>query len=342
MNSRKCEDDGSVELSIVVVNYNTRDMTLACLDSIAAETRLTRYETIVVDNASSDGSAEALAAHPSRPSLIASPSNLGFARANNLAAEFAQGELLLLLNPDTVVLDGAIDRLVAFARRTPQARIWGGRTVFADRSLNPSSCWSRMTPWNLACRAVGLTGLFPRSPLFNGEAYGGWDRGSERTVDIVSGCFLLIRRGDWTELGGFDPAFFMYGEEADLCLRARALGARPRVTGEATIIHYGGASERTRSAKVLKLLTAKATLIRRHWRPSLRPVGLGLLAAWPITRWLALAGATIVSRRPDLHEAADVWKAIATSRREWLAGYPHPDRPTRSATHLDAAVSTVG
>ena len=210
--------------------------------------------------------------------LLAETANHGFAGANNLAARRARGEYLLLLNPDTLVLDGAVDRLLAFARANPRAGIWGGRTLYGDRSLNPASCWGRMTLWNLFCRASGLTGVFPRSELFNSEAYGGWDRGSERAVDIVTGCFLMIRRETWEALGGFDPAFFMYGEEADLCLRARALGAAPRVTPEAEIVHYGGAADTVRADKMVRLLSGKISLIDRHFPAWQRPLARGLFA----------------------------------------------------------------
>ena len=117
-------------LSILVVSYNTRDMTLECLRSVIAQTR-TPFELIVLDNASSDGSAEAIAVEFPDITLLAETRNHGFARANNIAAEHAKGEYLLLLNPDTIVLDGALDKLLTFARRAPDARIWGGRTVFA-------------------------------------------------------------------------------------------------------------------------------------------------------------------------------------------------------------------
>ena len=103
----------------------------------------------------------------------------------------------------------------------------------------------------------------PNSALFNPEAFGGWDRSSVRNVDIVSGCFFLINRTLWDRLGGFDPAFFMYGEEADLCLRARKLGARPIVSPSATIVHYGGASTSSTLKQRMLLLKAKATLMHR-------------------------------------------------------------------------------
>ena len=284
-----------IDVSIIVVSYNTLALTRAALDSVVAQTHVARYEVIAVDNASADGSAGMIASHPIGADLIRLDENIGFARANTLAARRARGRYILLLNPDTVVLESAIDRLVAFADCHPEARIWGGRTYFADGSLNPSSCWKRMTVWNLICRATGLTGLFPRIGAFNSEAYGGWARHHPRHVDIVSGCFLLIDRPLWSALGGFDPIYFMYGEEADLCLRARALGANPLITPSAQIVHYGGASEPARAGKMVRLLAAKETLIERHWNPLLVPLGQALLAAWPLTRMLALSTAAAIT-----------------------------------------------
>jgi GT2 family glycosyltransferase len=316
-----------IDVSIILVSYNTRTMTAAALDSIAAETRLTSYEVIAVDNKSSDGSAAMLATHPSKPHVIALENNIGFARANNLAAKDARGHYLLLLNPDTVVLDGAIDKLTAFARATPQARIWGGRTLFGDLTLNPSSSWRQLTAWNLFCRASGLTGIFPQSEVFNSENYGGWKRDSVRNVDIVTGCFFLIERSLWDSLGGFNPLFFMYGEEADLCQRACASGATPIVTPAATIIHYGGASERVRADKMVKLLAAKASLIDTHWAPHSAPVGRALLTAWPLSRKITSGLNSIFSDRASIKQEADVWREIWARRAEWRHGYNSARHP---------------
>ncbi len=203
-------------LSILVVSYNTRAMTLDCLRSVVAETR-TPYELIVLDNASADGSAEAVAAEFPQARLIASPENLGFAEGNNVAARDARGEYLLLLNPDTLVLRGALDKLLAFAKEKPQAGIWGGRTLYADGSLNPFSCWRRLDLWALAMRATGLVSLFRESPIFNAEAYGGWRRDTVRGVDIVTGCLFLIRRDD---LG---PARRLRSDLRDVRRRGRPL-----------------------------------------------------------------------------------------------------------------------
>lgn len=252
-------------VAILVISFNTRDMTLDCLRTIAAGAERTAHEVIVVDNASGDGSAEAIAREFPEFRLIASKENLGFAAANNLAATHATAERLLLLNPDTLVDAGAIDRLVAFADRHPAAGIWGGRTRFADGSANPTSCWQRPTPWSVFCSATGLAGLFKGSRLFNPESVGILPDGAELPVDVVTGCWLLIDRALWEKLGGFDPAFFMYGEDADLCLRARAFGARPMVSAAAEIVHHGGQSDRVLADKLVRLYRARRQLYTRYW-----------------------------------------------------------------------------
>jgi GT2 family glycosyltransferase len=329
----------SVDVSILLVSYNTCDLTRAALDSVLSETCGTTFEVIAVDNASNDGSAAMLASHPLKPRVIALDTNIGFARANNLAAKDARGKYLLLLNPDTVILDRAIDRLVAFAHQTPEALIWGGRTLFADRTLNPSSCWGRITAWNLVCRAAGLTAVFPNSAIFNSEALGGWQRDSVRRVDVVTGCFFLIERELWDRLGGFDPLFFMYGEEADLCLRARAFKADPMVTPEATIIHFGGASERVRADKMVRLLSAKASLIDLHWQPAMAPLGRALLAAWPLTRAIATSIQRALNSSTSAQESAMVWRDVWARRAEWRHGYATRPRPRQAGTAAAAAAS---
>ena len=326
-------DPAAPVVSIVVVSYRTLAMTLACLASIAAETRAP-HEVIVIDNASPDGSAEAIAKGFPDAVLMAERDNHGFARANNIAAARARGEYLLLLNPDTVILEGAIDRLLDFAREAPSARIWGGRTVFADGRLNATSAWRRMSLWNIACRSLGLTRVFAASPLFNSEGYGGWDRGTRRRVDIVTGCFLMIARADWEALGGFDPAFVMYGEEADLCLRAaRDLGARPMVTPEATIVHHGGASDRVAADRVVATLRAKAELLDRHLPAWQRPLARRLFRLWPLSRGLSLGAARRLRRggagdgpghrhaAGSAGEGAEVWREVWARRAEWRDGF---------------------
>ncbi len=298
-----------IELSIIVISYGTREMTLACLDSVQRETKNTRYEIIVVDNASQDGSAEALASRFPDARVLPQSRNLGFGAACNLAGREANGRYLLLLNPDTVVLDCAIDRLVEFAHRRPQARIWGGRMMFADGRLNPMSCWRRQSLWNLWCRASGLATLFRNSSVFHAHTYGGWKRDTEREVDIVSGGFLLIEKTLWDRLGGFAPEFFVYGEDSDLCIRARTLGSRPAITPKATIIHESGGTQTDDVRKISQILAARAILIRKHFPPVTRPVAIALLACVP---FVGQVSGTLFPRA--------TWRRVWRLRRNWLSG----------------------
>lgn len=312
-------DSGTAELTVIVVSYNTRALTLKCLETLYATTRRTAFSCVLFDNASADGSADAVAAAFPQVELIRSPENLGFARANNVVAAAAGTEWLLLLNPDTEVHDGAVDALLDFARAQPQAGITGGRTVFPDGSLNIASCWNRITPWSTFCAATGLTTVFRGSALFNPEGIGGWARDSEREVDIVVGCLLMIRRALWEELGGFDLKYFMYGEEADLCLRARARGCRPMITPEAEIMHLVGASTTDNPRKYTQVAKARATLIRDHWPGWQVPFGIAMLWLWAGSRTLAAQILGRVSRAK--RGTADTWATIWADRRDWLQGY---------------------
>lgn len=309
---------GDAELTVIIVSYNTRELTLKAIETLLANAGEVAMRVVVFDNASSDGSASAIAQQFPGIELIANQENVGFGRANNIVAETATSEWLLLLNPDTETHPQAIERLLAFSRAHPEAGITGGRTVFPDGSLNPSSCWRRMTIWGLFCNAFGLSRLFSGSPLFDSEAYGGWRRDSVRQVDIVVGCFLMIPTGLWRNLGGFDPRYFMYGEEADLCLRARTAGYRPMVTPDAQIMHLVGASTHLASEKVVKVACAKVSLIRDHWAAPLRPIGLMLMWLWSLNRLLGSEALAVLGRGTA---ARDKWRAVWRRRGEWMQGY---------------------
>ncbi len=306
----------SSKISILVISYNTCDLTVRALHSVFTETKLPNYEIIVFDNASDVASVDTIKKQfGEKVTLIASEKNVGFAKGNNIAATYASGDFLLLLNPDTIVQDHAIDKLFNFAQSRPNAMMWGGRTVFEDQSLNKGSCWSAQSLWSLTSQALGLNSIFRNTTLFNPEGLGGWNREGVREVDIISGCFLLITRRLWDQLKGFDPLFFMYGEDADLCLRAKKLGASPMISGEATIVHIGGASEKTNSGKLIKLLKSKHMLIKIHFGRGQAKIGCFLLSLWPFSRFLAHTLLNIVSSNSErLNQWRDVWMR----RNEWL------------------------
>lgn len=307
----------AVELSVLIVSYNTADLTSACLRSLAASTHDTAYEVVVVDNASSDGSPDAIRRSCPDVVLLEPGTNLGFAGGMNLAARQARGRYLLLLNPDTVVLDGAVDRLVAFARAHPAHGMYGGRTLRPDGSLEPGSCWGAFTPWSATCFGLGLSALFRGSAWADPESLGRWRRDSVRDVGFISGCLLLVGADIFASLGGFDPRYFMYGEDADLGLRARAAGWRPVVTPDASVVHHVGASTHRRSDKVVMVCRAKATLVRTHWNPWLRPYGLAMLLLGVGLR----AGLADTAGRFGRAGAA-AWPRVWRARRDWIAGYP--------------------
>jgi GT2 family glycosyltransferase len=256
--------------------------------------------------------------------LIASDDNLGFAAGSNLAAQAAEGQYLLLLNPDTVVHEGALQSFLDFARSRPGAGLYGGRTLDPDGTVNPGSCWGAPTLWSLFCFATLLSSVFRGSRLFDPESLGGWERDSVREVDIVTGCLLLAHRRVWYELGGFDTRFFMYGEDADLSLRARALGYRPAITPDAVVTHEVGVSSEADGNKYMLLHRGKATLLRKHWHGLRLRLGLGLLAAGVGLR--ALLG------RP-------AWSEVWRRRDEWLEGYPEPPAPGPAASRSEVGAA---
>lgn len=312
------EKKDGVELTVMMVSYNTRELTVRAIETLFENAGAVSLRVIVWDNASHDGSADAIAERFPDVELIRSEQNVGFARANNDIAKGVTTEWLLLLNPDTETCPSAIENLLAFGKKHPEAGIVGGRTVFPDGSLNIASCWNTMTLWSLFCSAVALTRVFNDSPIFNPEGMGGWRRDSVRRVDVVVGCFLLIRTALWKELGGFDLRYFMYGEEHDLCLRAAKLGYTPMITPDAQIMPLIGASSAKREDKILRLMRSKATIIRDHWGPVRAPLGIALLWLWIAMR-RGVAGLIGLTRGNVAKHGQ--WHRIWRDRREWLKGY---------------------
>jgi GT2 family glycosyltransferase len=310
------ETDASAPcLSIVVISYNTADLTMDCLQSVYREAVQKSFEVIVLDNASSDDSVKKISESFPHVRLVTSKKNHGFAKGNNLAVGDARGEWVLLLNPDTVVKNYVIDALLKFAIKHTEASIFGGRTLFADGTLNPSSCWAGPTMWSSFCNGAGLASLFPRSSFFNPEGMGNWQRNTIRQVDIVTGCFLLLRKRDWQDLGGFNEDYFMYGEDADLCLRAAKRGLKCMICPDAEIIHYGGASEKVHADKMVRLFCAKSKLFTTHWNRIASKFGILTLDLWAFVRLLAYSVSHSMTNAKA--EQLNTWLHVWQNRKEW-------------------------
>ncbi|HYE17401.1 MAG TPA: glycosyltransferase family 2 protein [Tepidisphaeraceae bacterium] len=264
--ARDTADTGVVDVSVCIVSWNVKDLLRDCLNSLKAQAGDVRYETIVVDNFSKDGSAEMVRAEFPWVTLVEPGKNLGFGRANNVAYQHSRGRWVLLLNPDTVVLDRAIEKLTKFADEHPEAAAVGGRTLKKDgKSLERSCCWGSPGMWPLICKAFGLHILFKNSALFNREAMDYWQRDSVREVGVITGCCLMIRRDVYEQTGGFDDHFFMYAEETDLCWRMRERG-KLVFCPSAEIIHLVGESaKKATSNRLFHIDRALLKLFRKHY-----------------------------------------------------------------------------
>ena len=232
-----------MEVSVIIVNWNTCDLLRNCLHSIRAQTSL-RHEIIVIDNASGDGSADMVRAEFPDVRLIANSVNGGFAAANNQGLRIARGRTVLLLNPDTLVLDAAIDRMLGWLDRHPDVGC-AGCQVLEGPGVLQRTCFADPTVLNFVAVEFGLMRLARWIPAFGRSWYTDWDRRSEREVDVVSGMFMLVPRAVMDKVGLLDEAFFVYGEESDWCRRIRKAGYRCVFTPEAQIIHLDGGSKST-------------------------------------------------------------------------------------------------
>jgi len=235
-----------MDASVIIVNWNTRDVLRECLASVSAETAGISCEVIVVDNGSTDGSAELVRNEFPRVTLIGNQRNRGFAAANNQGMRLAQGRYVLLLNSDTVVLDRAIQKTVQFADDHPEAALVGCRVLNPDSSLQPT-CFMFPSLLNMVLSTTYLYKLVPRSRFFGRERMTWWDRDDVREVDALTGCFMLVRREAIEDVGLMDERFFMYGEETDWCYRFKRAGWRNLFYPGASIIHLGGGSTRARA-----------------------------------------------------------------------------------------------
>ena len=306
-------------VDIILVSYNTAAYTVRAIESVFEQTKETDVNLIVVDNNSSDDSVAKIRSRFPDIQLIETGENLGFAGGVNVGAAAGNAEYVLLLNPDTIILESAIDKLVAFAKDHPQSGVWGGVTLNNDLSLNPNNARARISFKTLLFSATGLSKIFRGSCYFNHDNYGCWNRQSERDVDVITGCFFLTPRTLWESLEGLDASFFMYAEEADYCIRAMDAGYQPRVTPEARIIHHGGVSEVNLSGKMIKLLKGKAHFIRKHEPKWKQPIFNGLLLTHVFNKYLSSGLASLIKK--ESKPVHNEWKKIFSQRHAWMAGY---------------------
>lgn len=232
-----------IDLSICIVNWNTKDFLEKCLLSIERHTKGIRFEIIVVDNESGDGSREMILEQPPTHIVtILNDSNVGFAKANNQGLRIACGRYLVFLNPDTELLEDSFTRMVRFLDENPRYGAIGCRLLNVDGTTQLTCSRDFPTLWNQFCYFSLLSRMLSGTRLFCSEDLEYWDRVDSSDVNVVSGACLMASREILLETGGFDESTFMYAEDVDLCRNIIKKGKKIRFDSGTAILHYGGVS----------------------------------------------------------------------------------------------------
>jgi N-acetylglucosaminyl-diphospho-decaprenol L-rhamnosyltransferase len=285
------------EVSVIIVSWNTKDILLDCLRSLYAQTAAT-IQVIVVDNASSDGSADAVETEFPQATLIRSDENLGFAKGNNRGLEVANGRYILYLNPDTIILDGAVDKMIHYLGANPSIGVLGPHTYNADGRTTQDTVIFKPTLGRMFHTHVPVWRLIPGwKPELAGQA--SWHRTGP--VEVVKGCCMLMPASLVHDLGGMSEKHFMYSEEEDLCSRAAQKGFETRYYHEASIIHLGGEATKQNSNTMVRAQVASWTDVFRQHNPNSSVAAFKILLGFgSMWRWLAWAPLALVPSKSEL------------------------------------------
>jgi hypothetical protein len=262
-------DDHPIDVSIVIVSFNTRDVTRQCLDYVQKHAAEVRHEVLVVDNASSDGSADMVDAEFPWVHLIRQNENKGFAGGNNPAMKIAKGRYILLLNSDAYLAEGVLEKTIQYMDDHQGIGVLGCKLTDPDGTLQPSA---RMLPGplNKILHITGLAAQFSKSKFFGRVDYTWWDHSEPRSVGWVVGAYFLIRRETMENIGVLDDRYFLYFEEIDYCLSARRAGWDVVFYPYASVIHLGGQSSvktgKRVSAKGRQMIAIRITSEFRYYR----------------------------------------------------------------------------
>ena len=236
--------DRPVDVSVILVNYNTAQLLPECLDALEAAAGALTLQVLIVDNASRDASVALLHERYSRHEIVANEVNVGFARANNQVLDRARGRYVLLLNVDAFVAADALHLTVAHMDTHPSCGVLGVRLVGRDGVLQPC-CRYFPTPWNVFLNRTGMNRFFPHARMVDRLD---WAHDAVRDCDWVPGCFYLVRREVVETVGLFDPRFFLYYEEVDHCRRVKDASWHVTYFPHTTVVHIGGESAKSVSA----------------------------------------------------------------------------------------------
>lgn len=249
-----------MDLSIIIVNWNTRHLLRDCLKSVYEQRGNIKFEVIVVDNASTDNSVEMVRSEFPEVIALCNATNRGFAVANNHGIKIACGRYVLLLNSDTIVCDAAVEKIVQYADKHLEAAVVGCQ-VWENSDTIQITCFRFPSVVNLLLSASGLAKIFEHNRFLGREWMRWWGRDSERQVDVVSGMFMLVRREAIEEVGVMDEAFFMYFEDTDWCYRFMKAGWKVLFWPGAKIIHVGGGSHSSKQTTVEMFIQKQKSML---------------------------------------------------------------------------------
>ncbi|HWA07628.1 MAG TPA: glycosyltransferase [Ignavibacteria bacterium] len=238
------------DISVIIVNYNVKELLEQCINSIFSASTKLDVEVIIVDNNSFDGSVQYIKEKfPGNPRLkiIESPVNMGFAKANNLGAREAEGEYLLILNPDTILQEDTLDKSLEFYKSVKDIGALTCKLILPNGKLDLACRRSFPTPSVAVYRILGLSRIFPKSKLFGKYNLTYLDENETYEVDAIVGAYMLIKKDVYEKVKGFDEDYFMYGEDLDLCFRIKKAGYRIFYYPKTSIIHYKGESTKKSS-----------------------------------------------------------------------------------------------
>lgn len=244
-----------MELSVIIVSYNTRQLLDDCLQSLEqAVAPDGGLEIIVVDNASGDGSPQMVQQKYPHVQLVSSPTNRGFSAANNMGTAVSTGRYLLFLNSDTRISSQSLIQPLHYLQTHPTAGAITVQLVYPTGQRDPDNHRGFPTPWNALCHFSGLNRLFPRNPRFNGYFQSYLDFNQTHPVEVIAGSFMMMPRPLFEQLGGWDETYFFYGEDIDLCYRIHQSGHHIIYYPHVEVIHYKGASSglRKETAEIAK------------------------------------------------------------------------------------------
>lgn len=250
-----------IDISFIIVSWNAKTFLLSCLESIVRTVHDVKYEIIVVDNASDDGSPEAVEMHFPQARVYKLENNLGFAAGNNRGIARSHGRWLCLINSDVELLPHCVEGLAHLMVNSPDIGLVAPRILNPDHTLQ-RSCRRFPSLWHSFCSALGLSAIVPNSEFFGGTLMRWWPHDIQRDVDVVSGCFWFVCRDAFASIGGLDEDFFMYGEDIDWCRRLHTRGWRVVFAPVGEAIHYGGASSRNQP---LRFFIAQQDAELRYW-----------------------------------------------------------------------------